>query len=296
MVTEKRKRNPLPSDTTFKYAVDRYISQGGPERDLLPIVELLGPSLTIGEVNADVIDRVVHKLGSHRAKSSIDRHIVKPIRVVLNHAFDTGRKRGTGRKPPRWLDPDEAERLIDVASNPQRIGLRDPHLHTLQKIAFMLGTGAMPGEVITIDGKAFARDTGEWSLPGIPSLVQPRVIIPPRRVAELIGDVPFSGPAFVAPNGKPYVVRQKGGGQMAEAFTQICKAADLGSDVTPATCRTTWAVWLYAQVPDLDALVSIGGWAGPRSPKPLTKLVSAGLGQWLIEKGWDFRDSAARHQ
>ena len=111
----------------------------------------------------------------------------------------------------------------------------------------------------------------------------------------MIGDLPASGPAFLTPDGEPYVVRKKGGGQMAEAFGQICAAADLGRDVTPAACRTTWAVWLHAQAQDLDPLIALGGWAGPRSARPLTKLAEPGLDQWLFGRGWDYRESIARH-
>ena len=132
--------------------------------------------------------------------------------------------------------------MIDAASHPQRIGLRDPGRETLRKIAFMLGTGPLPGEVITVDGSALQRATGLWHLPGIPSIVLPRTVLPPPRAAELIGDVPARGTAFVAPNGQPYVVRHKGGGQMAEAFGQVREAAGLDGSVTPAI-RCSTAAW-----------------------------------------------------
>lgn len=110
---------------------------------------------------------------------------------------------------------------------------------------------------------------------------------------DLIGEIPFKGPAFLAPNGEPYIVRKKGGGQMAEAFGQVRAAAGLDKKVTPATCRTTWAVWLYAQAEELEPLIGLGGWAGPRSAKPVAKLAEPRLAQWLVERGWDFRDSIA---
>ena len=174
---------------------------------------------------------------------------------------------------------------------PERIGLRDPERRTLQKIAFMLGTGAMPGEVITVTASNLDPETSAWSLPGIPSMVRPRTVLPPPRAAELVGDLPPTGPALLAPNGEPYVLRKKGGGQMAEAFGQVAAAAGLGREVTPATCRTTWAVWFHGAARDLDCLVDLGGWAGPRSAKPLTKLAATGLEQWLAQRGWDFRGS-----
>jgi len=285
----------MPPDTPFRVAVKRYLADGGREDYLDAIERHMGPDITIAEMTDTVIAEVEEALGGHLAENSRKRQISGPIRVVLNHAFDTGRKRGTGKAPPRWLTPDEAERMLEIAAHPQRIGLRDPHLRTRQKIAFMLGTGAFPGEVITIRGEAFERETGIWSLPGIDSLVRPRTLLPPARAAEMIGDVPARGSAFLTPDGQEYVVRKKGGGQMAEAFGQIRAAAGLGADVTPATCRTTWAIWLYAQARDLETLVEMGGWAGPRSAKPLAKLAEDGLGHWVYERGWDFRDGISLH-
>jgi len=294
MVTPKRERNPMPPQTGFKRAAERYIAEGGREKYLLPIIDHFG-SRTIGEIDQDpnAVENAVKAIGSHLTHSSAQTSIINPISVVLNFAFDRGRRRGSGRKPARWLNPDEAEQLIEVASQPHRIGLRDPERRTLQKILFMLGTGAAPGEVITIDATAFDRQVGIWNLPGIPSMVRPRKALPPRRTSEAL-DVPFKGRAFLAPNGQEYVVRHKGGGQMAEAFGQVCRAAGLENEITPAVCRTTWAVWFYAQIPDIDLLVAAGGWAGPRSPKPLTKLGETGLDQWLYERGWDFRGSVVQ--
>lgn len=293
MATPKRKRNPAPPDTPFEKAANRYIKEGGSERGLLAIIEYFGPQATIGEIDAAAIEAAIEAIGGHLTTSSAETTIARPIRTVLNHAFDTGHKRGDGKPPARWLTPDEVERLIAAASKPESIGLRDPHRRTLQKIAFMLGTGAVPGEVIIVEGSAQDRQTGAWQLPGIESILRPRTILPPQRASQMIGGVPLRGPAFLTPDGQPYVVRKKGGGQMAEAFGQIRAAAGLGKEVTPATCRTTWAIWLYAQARDLDTLVALGGWAGPRSPKPLTKLVETGLDQWLYDRGWDFRDSIA---
>ena len=181
MATPKRTRNPLPASTPFFVAVDRYAGDGGEDLYLTPILAHFGPTITIGEIDGAAIDKAVAAIGPHLARTSAHRQIVSPIMVVLNHAFDTGRKRSQGKPPPRWLTPDEAEALLEAAAHPERIGLRDPHLRTLQKIAFMLGTGAMPGEVITIDVAARDPDTGAWALPGIPSIVQPRTVLPDRK-------------------------------------------------------------------------------------------------------------------
>ena len=59
-----------------------------------------------------------------------------------------------------------------------------------------------------------------------------------------------SEPAFLTPDGQPYVARENGGGQMAGAFNKIRDAAGLGEDVVPYTLRYTlrhtWATWFYA--------------------------------------------------
>ncbi|MFZ3585310.1 hypothetical protein ACOI1H_24770 [Loktanella sp. DJP18] len=231
MATPKRERNPSPPTTTFVAAADRYVDDGGQKLYLDALRHYFGPKTTIGEIDKIAIDAAVQSIGPHLAKSSAHRQVVSQITVVLNHAFDTGRKRGAGNKPPRWLTPDEAEAVLDMAGNPERIGLRDPQRRTMQKIAFMLGTGAMPHETVSIKGAALDRKTNVWSLPGITSIVRPRLVLPPARAINLIGDVPFNGEAFLAPNGGPYVLREKTGGQMAEAFNHIRDAAGLGKDV-----------------------------------------------------------------
>ena len=100
MATPKRKRHPLPPTTTFRAAADRYVAQGGSERGLDRIVQHFGPDITIWEIDETAISHAVHALGGHLSESGA-HSMIRSITVILNHAFDTGRRRGPGKTPPR---------------------------------------------------------------------------------------------------------------------------------------------------------------------------------------------------
>lgn len=166
----------------------------------------------------------------------------------------------------------------------------DPHLRTLQKIAFMLGGGAGPGETFAAQVDNWNAATSEWWLDGTKTNYRARFVLLPQRSVDLMGDLPESGPAFLAPDGQPYVARKNGGGQMAEAFGKIRDAAELGKDVVPYTLRHTWATWFYAQTKDFRRLIDLGGWNKSDTANRYCKVAPKDLGNRLLQHGWDFRE------
>lgn len=297
--THKTTPQPRPKQRrgipTFAKAIKRYIAQGGEEKYLIRLEEYFGPDTPIDQITDASIAKAAEYLHPNSLPSTRHRQVTVPVKAVLNLAYGTGRRKRPPRDPAVWLKPEEAERLLAVAAQPERIGLRDPQRQTLKKIAFMLGTGAYPVEVFALTIKALDRDTGAWTLPGIESLVLPRTILPPARATSLIGRLPTSGAAFLTPSGEPYVIHKKIGGQMADAFNQVRDAAGLGKHITPAILRKTWAVWFYAQTQYMTPFIEMGGWAGPRSAKPYVDIGGDDLALNLYRSGWDFRDSLAFH-
>lgn len=220
---------------------------------------------------------------------TIRRQVRVPIRAIQNFAAGKRRQKSTDNRRVRWLAPEEAEILIQVANDPRSVGLRDPNRETLRKIAFMLGTGAGPGETMALDGKGWNPSTREWWLPGTKTAFRPRFVHLPQRAVDLIGEIPSQGTAFPAPNGQPYKLHPNRGAQMAVAFRKVREGAGLGSDVVPYTLRHTWATWFYAQTKDWAALLDHGGWGRSDTANRYRKIAPKDLANRLLAYGWDFR-------
>lgn len=275
--------------TTFSQAAKAYISAGGEERFLDRIIAYYGSRTLVEEIDPLKIAEAADVLYPRAKPETIRRQLKVPIRAVQNFAAGKRREKVPDTRRFRWLTPDEAERLLLAASAPVNAGLRDPHKQTLKKIVFMLGTGAGPGETFALDVKGWNAKTSEWWLPGTKTVFRPRFVHLPDRAVRLIGDLPESGPAFLTPGGQPYVISKNRGGQMAEAFSKVRRAAGLDEDVIPYTLRHTWATWFYAQTKDWGALLDHGGWNRSDTANRYRKIAPSDLGNQLLAYGWDFR-------
>lgn len=274
---------------TFAEAAKLYVAAGGEGRFLSKITAHLGPSILVEKIDAVVMERAARAIYPDAKPETVRRQLKVPIIAVQNFACGKRREKIPDTRRVRWLTPEEAERLLVAASEPDAANLRDPNLETLRKIAFMLGTGAGPGETMTIEAKGWNPSTREWWLPGTKSVFRARFVCLPERSVSLIGKIPESGQAFVAPNGQAYVMAENRGGQMAEAFRKIREAAGLGHDVVPYTLRHTWATWFYAQTKDWGALLDQGGWNRSDTANRYRKIAPSDLGNRLLAHGWDFR-------
>lgn len=274
---------------TFAEAADLYVQAGGEERFLPKLVHHFGKTRLANEIDEIEIAKAAKSIYPNARPDTLRRQVRVPVRAVQNFAQGKRRQKSFDVRRTRWLSPEEAERLLVAAANPEDAGLRDRQKQTLRKIAFMLGTGAGPGETMSLTASGWDPETREWWLPGTKTVYRARYVTLPERVVQLIGEIPGSGPAFPAPNGEAYILRDNRGGQMAVAFSKIRKAAGLGQDVVPYTLRHTWATWFYAQTRDWAALLDQGGWSRSDTANRYRKLAPKNLGNKLFAHGWDFR-------
>lgn len=278
-----------PSATTFKEAAELYVQQGGEKRFLPKIVKHFGPHIRVDEISQLDIARAARAIYPDAKPETVRRQLRVPIKAVQNFAAGNRREKIPDTRRTRWLTPEEAERLLVAAANPEAINLRDPNLETLRKIAFMLGSGAGPGETMAALGENWNPGTREWWLEGTKTVFRARFVLLPTRAVELIGKIPESGPAFPAPDGQPYKFRKNRGGQMAVAFNKVRDAAGLGKDVTPYVLRHTRHSWMYAMTKDWGDLLDQGGWNRSDTANRYRKITPDDLGHRLLEHGWDFR-------
>jgi len=281
------------SDPFFFQAAALYVQGGGSNRYLTRIMKHLGPTVRLSDLTPFRIEQIGQELQPGCLPDTVRRHVITPIKAVLNFAAGKRRRASEDNSRKRWLTPEEAERLIYFAANPHLAKLRDPDLHTLKKIAFMLGTGAGPGETVALPASGWNPATQEWWCPGEKTIYRERWVWLPQRSIDLIGEVPKEGRAFRAPDGAEYVLHDHRGGQMAEAFNKVRDAAGLGPDVVPYTLRHTWATWFYAQTGDWGRLLDLGGWHKGDTARRYKKVAPADLGNRLLAHGWDFRQKAA---
>jgi len=286
---EALRPKPSKSVPTFAEAAKLYIRAGGEGRFLPRIVTYFGEKIGVDEIDSLVIAKAAVAIYPTAKPETVRRQLRVPIKAVQNFASGRRREKHSDSKRLRWLSPEEAERLLAAAARPEEAGLRDPSRHTLRKIAFMLGTGAGPGETMALSAAGWNPTTREWWLQGTKSVYRARFVLLPTRAVQLIGEVPAEGHAFVAPNGHPYVMHDNRGGQMAEAFRKIKEIAALGDDVVPYTLRHTWATWFYAQTKDWGALLDQGGWNRSDTANRYRKIAPSDLGNRLLAHGWDFR-------
>lgn len=284
-------QNSQVENVTFREAARLYVEAGGEARFLPRIVDHFGPNLPAGEIDAIKIAKAAEAIYSSAKPETVRRQLKVPIRAVQNFAIGKRREKSPDTVRVRWLTPEEAEGLLLAAAAPSAADLRDPDLQTLRKIAFMLGTGAGPGETMALPVEGWNPATREWWLPGTKSVFRARYVVLPERTINLISPLRTSGMAFVAPNGEPYVMSENRGGQMAAAFAKVRAAAGLSEDVVPYTLRHTWATWFYAQTKDWGALLDQGGWGRSDTANRYRKIAPADLGNRLLAHGWDFRQN-----
>ena len=275
--------------TSFKIATELYVQQGGEERFLPRIVKYFRPHLRVDEISQIDIARAARSISPDAKPETVRRQLRVPIKAVQNFAAGRRREKIPDTKRTRWLTPEEAERLLVAAANPAAIGLRDPNMQTLRKIAFMLGTGAGPGETMSALGENWNPATREWWLEGTKTVFRARYVLLPTRAIELIGKIPDIGPAFPAPDGLPYTFRKNRGGQMAVAFNKVRDAAGLGPDVTPYVLRHTRHSWAYSMTKDWGDLLDKGGWNRSDTANRYRKITPDDLGHRLLAHGWDSR-------
>lgn len=282
------KDKPLFSQSALLYA-----KNGGETRFLEKILKTVGPSVYTHELTNPVLERLALECYPNCLPQTRYRQFITPARAIRNLAEGKGiiRRGWSARREP--LSPEEGKALLDAAIDDAVVGNWDPERHTLKKIAFMLGTGAGPGETFAVDSEDVFRHLGLIRLPAkekgaAKTQYRARWAAPPDICWELMGEFPTDGRAFRMPVGKPYRLYANRGGQMARDFTRVRKAAGLGPEVTPYVLRHTFATWFLAQTNNEKALREMGGWSDKDMFFYYAKLAPPDFGQRLLDMGWDF--------
>ncbi len=245
---------------TFAEAALSYMEAGGEREHLKPIIEELGTT-RLALIRPDTIDQVAKKFtrsrsGKARSPATLNRRVYTPISAVLHHAAGRGwcprpvierPKQPEGRV--RWINRDEAERLIEAAA---------PHLQPL--VIFLLLTGARLSEALYLNWREVDLDAARVSLLETKNGESRGVPLHPRVIKALRALPHREGPVFRRPDGAPYASRGGlGGGQIKTGWAGMLRRSGLGN-FRPHDCRHTWATWHYAANRDVFGLMRLGGW------------------------------------
>ena len=270
---------------SFAEAALTYLESGGEGRFLTPILDYFGQDFLLHHIDNEAVNQCARALKPNHAPATINRQIITPISAVVTMAaednlcpFRRFRRRKVNNARLRWLTPFEAEALIKAA---------DPA--TSLKISFLLGTGCRTGEAFALSRKDLHLESREAWIARTKN-GEPRMVRFPGRVARALGayGIPEAGAIFTTPKGRPYKIRESGGGQMQASFNRARDKAELGPDVTPHTLRHTWATWYYAQTKDFGGLMDFGGWKKADMANRYRKIAPGTLAGGLFAHGWNF--------
>src|SRR5262249_45320990 len=153
----------------------------------------------------------------------------------------------------RWLDVEEADRLIKACS-----------VHLRPLVIFMLYTGARASEALWLNWRNVDLARRHVMFIGTKNGESRGVPLHPRGLAALANLRHREGEVFRRPDGLPYerpkrVDDTSAGSRIKKAFAGACKRAGI-TDFSPHDCRHTWATWHYAENRDVGALQKLGGW------------------------------------
>ena len=165
---------------TFAEAALSYLEHGGERRFLEPVIRHFG-TLPLAQVDQDAIDAAARKLFPNVTGATRNRQVYTPVSAVLHHAA----KRGWCARPIidrpdappdriRWLTIEDADRLIDAASE---------HLRPL--LIFLFYTGARAGEALWLDWNNVNLARGHVTFPETKNGEARGVPLHPRVIAAL---------------------------------------------------------------------------------------------------------------
>jgi integrase len=253
-----RRIHGIRKTATFLEASVMYLEAGGSSRYVDTVARHFGTT-PLDQIDQLAIEKAAFKLYPKAGPATRNRQVFTPVSAVLH--FAAKRKlcdRPIIERPEmpkgrvRWLTLDEANRLISKCS---------PHLKPL--ITFLLYTGARLSEALYLDWKDVDLNRAHVSFLDTKTGDDRGVSLHPGLVVTLANIKHREGTVFRRPDGKPYEVKDDGGGQIKTAFNGACRRAGI-TNFTPHDCRHTWATWHYAQNRDLIALMKLGGWKSER--------------------------------
>lgn len=261
---------------TFAECALIYMEDTGKTRFMVKLIEYFGPHMLIADISIDEIHKAGRALYADAQPSTIERQCKTPINAVLNHATGKRPQARHDNKRTRWLTPAEAMALLDAC---------DPR--TRQVVAFLLGSGCRTGNAFAVERHDLHMQSCEVWFPesknGDPYMGR---FCEAVRLELLTYGLPDQGRVFLTPKGKPYMIREDGGGQIADAFNKARDKAGLGPDVVPHVLRHTWATWFYAETKDFGGLMDRGGWRDPRMANRYRKMAPDWLPAEIEKIGW----------
>jgi integrase len=256
-----------------------------------PVLKHFGTTL-LAKIGLEEIEKGAVKVYPDASPQTHNRQFYTPAVAVLRYAalrkwcpapiiarprYEEGE--------PRWLRPEEAERLITAAAK-----------HMCPLIVFLLYTGARASEALWLDWRQVDLRRAHVTFPKTKNGEARGVPLHARVVAELGKLKHRTGEVFRKPNGEPYSRPERiddtsAGTRIGTAFAGAVERAKLGkrvphpakrgqtvfeTDVTPHVCRHTWATWHYAANRDLGALKKLGGW---KSEKMVMRYTHVNVGE-----------------
>lgn len=281
-------------DVRFYLAVERFIPVTADPRPFERLVAFAGPFTTVREtLDNNWRAEAAETLHPRCKPATIKRNLHVPLNALANFILGQRREKGCDTRRTFFLTPEQADDLLEVAGTPERYGVPDPQKRIRTLIALLLGTGCRPGESFVIDADDINWTTRECKIrgdtPGAGKTeASERITYLPAKAADLMEYLPESGPIILNRKGRPFTIRDHGGGQIRKEFDKLRIAADLPKECTPYSLRHTMATWTYASTKDVKLLMSRGGWAKHDTAFRYAKLAPSDLAHRLKKHGWDF--------
>lgn len=237
---------------TFADAALSYLS-GCPVSEVPYVNRLLDhfKATALSAINQTAIDDCAARLHPGAKPATINRNCLTPLAAVLHHAAEREmcgwvrvRKRKEPRGRVRWIEPDQAERLLSACND------------RLRPLAlFLLFTGARLNEAISLDWERV-------------DLVRRHAVFADTKNGETYG-VPLGERLWLALANMPGPREGRVFGYwdrwaVYRDWRLACKTAGI-SDFTPHDCRHTFATWLRQAGKDMRALMELGRWKDTKS-------------------------------
>jgi len=268
-----------PGSKLFWEAAESYIKVEKPTPQIeyrigrvLGVLEEMGKSkVTLAEFKQSFMDKIAEAMFTDKdgnakevKKSTVRTSLYIVVTAILNHAAFREWCEIPRFKPPKldpvetaFMTPDEAEKLVRCAA---------PHLRPL--LTFMFCTGARLSEALYLDWSQIdlVGRTVQWRATMTKAKKRRVAALCPAALAALValGPKPI-GRVFltgVQSGNRPYkpVGKSGGGCQIESGWAAARERAGLRRELTPHSCRHTWASWHYAVHKDLLRLKEEGGW------------------------------------
>lgn len=280
----KRGRLWTLNEAILKYFEAKPRSPATQDR-VMRLREALGRELPLRDIDQDSITQLRRGLFERAAESTVLREAITPLRAVLRYAakkkmcdppeFETP-EIAEGR--PEFFLPGEAERLIAAAA---------PHLRPL--LVFLFGTGARLSEALYLDWRDVDLVKGWVVFWANRTKARKRrdVELPPRVVVALANLAGREGAVFRHRDGQPYEPRLGVGGQIKTAWAGARRRAGLRAELTPHSCRHSWATWQFDLHKNPLRLKLDGGWASLQQVERYAHLMPGGH-EAAISEFWGF--------